>query len=133
MIFDQINPHPIRENKILWHRQMELRGRTGLRRILAPHLLRFEIGGIRAFQVHVSVSIGRAAWNIVDDLLSSYRINNYPLIVCKVLPSDTLHGGDGSVLKAPDVFAQVPGITQILVVKVHHGGNTAEAAQALEV
>ncbi|MEI9981428.1 MAG: hypothetical protein WDN23_21020 [Edaphobacter sp.] len=54
------------------------------------------------------------------------------MIGAKVLAGDLLDGGDGGGLVAGDVFGEIAGVVEELVVAVEGVGDAAEAAEALK-
>src|SRR5580698_11497551 len=70
MVFDQVDVHSVVEREDLWHRQMNLRQRSGRWRTLAPVLRSFKRCRIWLLDLHTRIGVRRAAWHIVRNLLA---------------------------------------------------------------
>ena len=104
------------------------RGGSGL----APVLLLLEVGSVGLGELGVGVGVVRAAGDVVDYFFAGDAVDDDALIRAEVLAGDLLDGGDGGGLIAGDVFGEVAGVVEELVIAVEGVGDTTEASETLE-
>ena len=128
MIFQHVDLQAVGEGEGLRHRKIEGDGGTGGWGRLAPVLLLFKLRSVGSGEFGVGVGVVGAAGYVVDYFFAGDAVDDDAVVFAEVLSGDLFDGAGGCGLVAGDVFGEIAGIVEELVVAIKGVGDPAEAA-----
>ncbi len=132
MVFEHVDLQAIFHGEGL--RDGKVKGDVGTGRGwgFAPVLLLFKLRRVGRGEFGVSIRVLGAARNVVNHFFAGDTVDDDALVFAEVFAGDLLDGGDGCGLVAGDVFGEIVGVVEKLVVAIERVGYSAKAAEALE-
>src|SRR5205807_1954263 len=132
VVFEHVDLQAIGEGEGFRHGKVEGACRAGLWCGLAPVLLLFKLRSVWRGEFGVGVGVVGAARDVVDYFFAGDAVDDDALIFAEVLAGDLLDGADICGLVAGDVFGEVAGVVEELVVAIEGVSYSAKAAEALQ-
>ena len=118
VVFEEEDLEAVLQGEGFGDGKVESYGWAGGGRGLTPVLLLLEIGSVGLGELGVGVGVVGAAGDVVDDFFAGDAIDDDALVRAEVLAGDLFDGDDCGCLVTGDVFGEIAGIVEELVVAV---------------